>query len=51
MKAKLCDNCHSEIIKVKRGRRISVECSYCGEPYEEVGIEDLITDDNGEDDE
>lgn len=50
MKTKLCDNCHSEIIKIKRGKHISVECSYCGEPYEEVGIEDFA-DLNGDEDE
>jgi hypothetical protein len=49
MKSRRCDNCNSEVITIKRGRRISVECSYCGEPYEEVGIEDFITEDGDED--
>lgn len=44
MKTNLCEHCHSEIIKVKRGKQISVECSYCGEPYEEVTIEDFDLD-------
>jgi hypothetical protein len=49
MKAKLCESCHSEVITVKRGKHISVECSYCGEPYEEVGIEDIPNFDGDED--
>lgn len=34
LESKLCDKCNSEIIKVKQGRKVTYECSYCGEPYE-----------------
>lgn len=48
METKSCELCRAEIIKVKQGKHISVECSYCGEPYDEISIEDIITED-GED--
>jgi ribosomal protein L37AE/L43A len=43
MKTKLCDNCNSEIVTVKRGNRFVTECSYCGESVEKgTVIEDFI---------
>lgn len=48
METKSCEICRAEIITVKHGKRISVECSYCGEPYDEIGIEDIVSED-GED--
>jgi DNA-directed RNA polymerase subunit M/transcription elongation factor TFIIS len=30
-KAKMCDNCNSQIITIKRNGRLVAECSYCGE--------------------
>ena len=47
---KFCDNCNSEIIRVKRGRAISVECSYCGEPLDQDfdDVEDFLDQDGDE---
>lgn len=38
MKNHLCDYCNSPIIKVKKGNKVSVECSYCGK-VQEKGVE------------
>lgn len=49
---RLCDDCNSVVITVKRGNNYSVECSYCGESYD-TGFEtkDLELNHNGEDNE
>lgn len=49
---KLCDSCNSPIVTVKRGSKVSVECSYCGMPYEKGNVgEDYISEEFGDEDE
>lgn len=53
MKAmKLCDKCNSPVVTVKRGKKVSVECSYCGQSYnKEASIEDFLSNYDGENNE
>jgi DNA-directed RNA polymerase subunit M/transcription elongation factor TFIIS len=50
MKTKLCDSCNSPIIKVKKGTRVSMECSYCGKVSEKgAEISDFLPEYAGDD--
>lgn len=50
MKAKLCDSCNSPVIKVKKGRKVSLECSYCGKLHEKgVEVTDFLPEYEGDD--
>lgn len=42
---RLCDNCNSVIHTVKDGKSISLECSYCGKPYNNFEVEDFYSED------
>lgn len=50
MKAKLCDNCNSEIKIIRKGNRYVAECSYCGmTPDKGFVIEDFVPENLGDD--
>jgi DNA-directed RNA polymerase subunit M/transcription elongation factor TFIIS len=50
MKPKLCPSCNSPLVKVKKGRNVSVECSYCGKSYEKgTEVETFIPEYDGDD--
>jgi ribosomal protein L37AE/L43A len=47
---KLCESCNSPIVKVKKGRKTIVECSYCGRQYEKgVELSNFIPEYDGDD--
>lgn len=50
-KAVKCDNCNSEIITFKKGKRWVAECSYCGKSIDKgVIFSDFISEHDEEDD-
>ncbi|HLO11601.1 MAG TPA: hypothetical protein VK190_05030 [Pseudoneobacillus sp.] len=49
---KFCDSCNSPVVTVKKGKKITVECSYCGKPYaKEITVDPFMPEYTGEEDE
>lgn len=49
-KTKLCDNCNSEVVIIRKGSNFVAECSYCGEIVEKgIVIENFLPEFDEED--